>query len=373
MLAIAALAHAADRERDHELDDLPEPPSEIVRDPAPVVLPAIPVFDRPTALALAPADDAAVAGAEPAVRAAVDPHVRDVSVVMLNACSREITARRYDEAITACRAAIELWRGNHLAWYGLASAHLARRAWQAAEDAIAHAVALRPDRAMYQMYDGIARYEAATEAATETATEHAPDSVRPAIGPLLRAIRREPALWRAHYYLGRIYRDRDDARAAAAEFTAAIAANPGRRDCYVALSELYRRRGHPDAALAVALRGTEHVRSTDAADLWFEAALAYDAQRLAAPAIAAYGQVLALRPRDDNARLQRGQLQALRGELADARADLELVIASSEPELAAVRALAHQLLDQIAAWEHLPRSVVAQVARRLVLPQRTQP
>ena len=370
VVAVCAIAIPA-RADDRVPDDLPEPPAEIVRDPPPVALPAIPAFERPVAVAPQLAADGA--GGGPVMRAAVALGVRDVSVTMLNTCNRAITAQRYSEAITACRGATDLWSGNHLAWYGSASAHLARGEWQAAAAAIARAVALRPDRAMYQMYDGIARYEAATEAASGRAADPGRPAIDAARDALLRAVGREPGLWRAHYYLGRLYRDRDDVRSAAAEFALAITANPGRRDGYVALSELYRSQGVPDPALAVALRGTEHVRPTDAADLWFEAALAHGAAGHDGPAIAALGKVLELRPRDGDARLQRGRLHALRGDHAAARADLEAVIASSEPELAAVRTVAQRLLQQVDAEQHAPRSLAAQRVKQLVVPKRTEP
>jgi len=310
----------------------------------------------------------------PPLRKHVEPQIRDVSIVLLNACNKAVAAHKYDDAITECRAAAGMWEGNHLAWYGLASAELMRSRWSDAQVAIARAVALRPDLAMYQLYDGMARYELAIQtarAAAARAQRRRPDEVvlDPAQLPLddardalRRAVRLAPALWRGHYYLGRLYRDRDDAGRAAEQFTAAIAANPSYRPAYVALGELYRRWGFLDQALAVALRGTEHVRPLDAADLWIEAGLTYDARHLDDLAIAAFGKALDLRPRDASARFGRGQILLRKGNFADARRDLEDVIQSRDPQLATAQPIAQQLLHRIAWHEQLappppPRSL----------------
>src|SRR6185369_9186576 len=98
--------------------------------------------------------------------------------------------------------------------------------WRDARTAIARAVALRPDQAMYQLYDGMARYEVevqARDAQTRKANKRPEEvAVVPPAGTLddardalVRAAKLAPALWRAHYYLGRIYRELDDARRAA--------------------------------------------------------------------------------------------------------------------------------------------------------------
>jgi len=314
----------------------------------------------------------------PPMRKVIDEQARNVSVTLLNACNKAIAARRYNDALTECRAATGIWDGNHLAWYAWASAHLARSEWQAAAIAISRAVALRPDRAMYQLYDGIARYEAAVQQARDDAAhaqrkrpdEVALDPSRLALEPgrdaLRRAVRINPALWRGHYYLGRLYRDLEDARRAAEQFTAAIAANPSYHHSYIALCELYRRWGYLDQALAVALRGAERVRPTDVADLWFEVGLTQDARHLDDKALEAFGKVLDTRPRDANARFQRGQIYFRKGDFAAAQLDLEDVIQSSDPRLAAAQPIAQQLLHQMAVQDQLARQPRPRPAGRTV-------
>jgi tetratricopeptide (TPR) repeat protein len=351
--------------------------------------PATPVTLQTAAATAAAIEPEVTLATAPPLRKVVDEQARNISIALLNACNKAIAARRYADAITQCRAATGAWNDNHLAWYAWASAHLARNEWQAAQTAIARAVAQRPDRAMYQLYDGIARYEAAIQKAREDRAHelHKPPedvtldpsrlSLDPARDALLRAVRIAPDLWRAHYYLGRLYRDLEDARHAAERFTRAIAAHPGYRLGYIALTELYRRWGYLDQSLAVALRGAAHVRATEAADLWFEIGLTYDAKHLEDKAIAAFGKVLDTRPRDLNARFQRGQIYVRRGDFADARLDLEEVVTSTDPQLAAVQPIAQQLLRQMAVQDQLasqPRPRPAgRAVKRFVIPKPITP
>jgi tetratricopeptide (TPR) repeat protein len=342
-----------------EPDDLPPPQLEVVERAAAVELPAIPALQsRPGEPGRPVRRDAVITAVVtvPPLRKAVDEELRDLSVRHLNACNQAIAARRFDAAIAACQAAIAAWDGNHLAWYARASAHLAQGAWRDALTAIEHAVTLRPDLAMYQLYHGIALYETAhlhagkrrDEVASGDAVATARLRLATANGALLRAATLEPALWRAHYYLGRIYRELDETRRAADQLTQAIQRHPGHRASYVALSELYRRERHVEQALAVATLGTQHVPAADAGDLWFEIALAYAEKPVDDDAIVALGRAIAATPSDANPKLVRGWLYARKGDLAHARRDLDEAARSTDPKAATARQLAQQLLAQLA-------------------------
>jgi tetratricopeptide (TPR) repeat protein len=297
------------------------------------------------------------------LRAIIDTDVRNASVQRLNACNRALAARQYDVAITECRAATHAWADNHLAWYGWASAHLAKGEWREAQAAIARAVTLRPDQGMYQLYDGIARYEVERLRAREDqarATRKRPEEVTlaPPIGTLdaaraamLRAIRLAPELWRARYYLGRIYRDLDDARRAAEQLTQAIALSPKYGPAYVELAELYRRWGYLDHSIAVATLGAVHA-TTDPAELWFQLAMAHDARHADDQAIAALGKAIAFRPDDASSLLQRGQIYLRKGDAASAKRDLERVTRSADPQTGTARRVATRLLEQLSSRTH---------------------
>lgn len=249
-----------------ELDDLPPPQLEVEKHPAQVEVPAVPAFETSAAGRATSASNRLEidldVDARPAVRRFVDDTTLDASVAHLNACIRANAARQHEAAIPSCRAATEVWPDNHLAWYAWASAHLARQEWSEAKTAVERAVALRPDRAMYQLYHGIALYEVARRRVRDLPLQL--DAARDA---LATAIKLEPALWRAHYYLGRIHRDLGDARRAAQQFSETIRLHPGYRFAYIALTELYRAHGHIDQARAVAILGATHVAAAEATEL----------------------------------------------------------------------------------------------------------
>jgi predicted Zn-dependent protease len=278
----------------------------------------------------------------------------------LNACNKAFAARQYDTAVTECRAATQIWPGNHLAWYVGGSAHMAKNEWNEARADTEAAVTKRPDQAMYQLYYGIALYEAERARVRDdlAAREHKkPDEVElnPALlkldaarDALLRAVKLGPALWRAHFYLGRVFRDLDDARHAAEQLAFTIATHPAYRFGYLALGELERQWGYNDDAIAIALLGTKNVPADEAGELWFDAGMAYDANRADDPAIDAFGKAIAAKPDDASAKLARGQIYFRKGDYANAKRDLDEVMASGDAKIAAMRPLAAQMLAQIA-------------------------
>ncbi len=294
------------------------------------------------------------------LRKVISSKLRADSMTQLGDCHRAATAGDFPAAIRACRTATATWEGNHLAWYTLASAHMALGQWPEARATVARSVALRPDLAMYQLYHGVAIYEeelqavAATAAATGAAAGKArPELTSPALvaarDALRRAAKLNPALWRAHFYLSRVYRDLDEPRRAAEQLAATIQAHPSYRYAYLSLVELLRRWGYLDSALAFAQLGAQRVTAAEAADLWIEVGILCEQRKVDDQAREAYDKALAARPGDARAQLQRGQLRLRTGDLAGAKADLEAALASSDPQLVANRAYVKELLARIAA------------------------
>jgi len=307
-----------------------------------------------------PIDPEVAVVTRPPPRKPVADKTRVSSISHLTTCTKAFAARQYDAAIPECETATKIWDGNHLAWYTWASSHMARGEWPQARDAVEHAVKLRPDQGMYQLYHGISLYEAELQQAREDQARKenrkpAEVAINPALlkldaarEALVRAAKLAPELWRAHYYLGRVYRDRDDARHAAEQFEQTIRTHPSYRFGYVALIELYRRWDYVDQALAVALAGTANVPAAEASELWFEVGMAYDARHADDKAIEAFGKAIAASPGDAGSKFQRGQIYFRKGDFAAARADLEAVVASSDPRIAGTKPVARQLLGQIA-------------------------
>jgi tetratricopeptide (TPR) repeat protein len=278
---------------------------------------------------------------QPVMRPLVTVPVVNASVDHVNAAIRLLDAGRHDAGIAECKAAIAAWSGNHLAWYAMATGYLAKRAWRDARDAAEHATALRPDRAMYQLYLGMARYELEVERPHDGADLEL-DAAHDA---LAEAAALGPTLWRAHYYLGRIHRDRDELREAAEEFTQAIALHPKFAAGYVALSELYLGWDYADQALAVARAGVGLLPADP--ELWYELGMAYDARRDDGAALDAFGKALAVHPGDARFLFQRGQVYLRTRERSAARRDLEAVVASRDPHAAELRPMAVELLSRL--------------------------
>jgi tetratricopeptide (TPR) repeat protein len=344
-----------------EPDDLPGPPLEVVPGAANIKLPAVPdlvrTSDARSTPAPSPASVAVVTQAPQ--RKIVTLHARNLSVESLNTCNDAIAARRYKAALGACRSAIAAWEGNHLAWYGAGNAHMARDEWTLAAAALERAVTLRPDVAMYQMTYGIALYEAEiARARQERARKERKESddggstdptllrLDAARAALVRAITIAPNLWRAHSYLGYLYRDLRDPRAAAEELSVALKANPGDRASYVALAELYRRTGFHTEALAVAVVGVANIPRSP--ELWFEVAMSYEALNDEDKAIDALTRGLAVAPESVILKVQRGRLYAIRHRAQLARRDLESVASNVDPAVAPAKQLAELLLAHLA-------------------------
>jgi tetratricopeptide (TPR) repeat protein len=354
---------------DVEPDDLPGPPLEEGTGTPAVRLPAIPDF--PSAPGRAPAASAPVTVVTHAPeRRIVTLTARNLSIDALNRCNDAITQKRFAAAIAACRSSIAAWQGNHLAWYAAANAHVARDEWKEGAASLAHAVALRPDIAMYQMMYGIALYEAEVErfrqermhraagkpgedgeasegadAAGDAPVLHL-DAARAA---LVRAATIAPTLWRTHSYLGLVYRDLRDPRAAAEELTAALRGNPLDRPSYVALTELYRRAGFTQQALAVAGIGVTNIPGS--AELWFEVAMSYEALRDGDRAIEALTRGLAVSPESMILKLQRGRLHVARHHNDLARRDLEPLKRLTDPRWAPIKEAAALFLSRLGGGE----------------------
>lgn len=272
----------------------------------------------------------------PAVAAEVEPRARAQSVAELNACSAAIGARKLDDAAARCTRALQLWPGNHLAWYSLGIGASARGDWAGAKTAYENALKLRPDSAQYQMVTGVALYETGA-ASYDAAREH-----------LRTAVAIEPAMWRAHYYLGRALRGLGRVRAAADELGRTIALNPAEPGPYIALAELYRKWDYVDESIAVATQGTKVVSGAGAADVWLEVGLGYDDKRQDQLASEAFAHALDLVPANYKARFQRGQSLYRLKDYAKARAELEEVMKSAPASESFVRQQAQAMLLAIA-------------------------
>src|SRR5690606_9190024 len=111
------------------------------------------------------------------------------------------TARQHFEDAT------RVYPDNHAAWYYLGQTARQQNEWEKAAEAFAEAVKIRKDDPMYQMFLGIALYQANKHSLAEAYLE--------------KAVELEPSLYRAHWFLGSIYADSDRPEEAAQMWTRA--------------------------------------------------------------------------------------------------------------------------------------------------------
>jgi tetratricopeptide (TPR) repeat protein len=263
---------------------------------------------------------------------------RNESVKAANEAAKAYGQSQWETAIERFQKAVEKWRDNYTAWYGLAGAYSKKGDWKSAADAAQNAVQLAPEIPMHQLVYGVALYERARQVAREAEAvkmQKKPDEVTPDLSTvsfekplqhLQEAVKLNPDLWRAHYYLGRIYRDTGKVKEAAEELTKALQSAPPISAPWVALADLYLSWDYTDQALAVALQGTAASilpDASEAGDVWYQVGRAYDDKALHDKAIEAYSKALELRRELNIAKFQRGQAYFKKGDYTSAKRDLE--------------------------------------------------
>jgi tetratricopeptide (TPR) repeat protein len=263
---------------------------------------------------------------------------RNDSVKASNEGTKAYGQKQFDTAIERYQKAIERWRDNHTAWYGLAGSHIGKKDWKGASDAAGNAVQIAPEVAMYQMVYGYTLYEKAVQNAKEAQAPSQgkkPDEITPDLSSvnfekplqhLQEALKLNNELWRAHYYLGRIYRDTGKVKEAAEEFTKALQGVPPEAAPWIALADLYRAWDYTDQALGVATQGTAGNILPDpneAGEVWYVVGMSYDDKSLHEKAIEAYSKALELRRDLHKAKFQRGQAYFKKGDYTAAKRDLE--------------------------------------------------
>jgi hypothetical protein len=293
--------------------------------------------------------------------APIDPAKQQQSLRQSNDGARALGRSDWDAAVREYKASVTTWPENHVAWYYLAYAHTRRQAWREAVTAVANSTRLAPDGAMYRMMHGLCLYEAAVQparAAQAAAQGRKPEEITPdlrsvnqdaALAQLVLATHLDDGLWRAHYYRGRIYRDRGDVRMAAEFFTKAVRSAPPQAAPYVALAELYRRWDYLDEAIEIARLGVASLATPiERGDMLYILGSAHEDKREDAAAVEAFTQALEARPDLTVALFMRGQVFWRMKKLAAAKADLEAFVALPGVD-GFTRARAQRLLLDLAA------------------------
>lgn len=292
---------------------------------------------------------------------------RNDSIRILRDCVKGYGQKQFETAIAECQRAVEKWSDNHSAWYTLGGAYAQKKDWTHAVDAMSHAVQIVPEQAMYQLQYGRFLYEKAVQGAREAEAgreNKKPEEVDPDLTSvsfekplqhLQEAVKLNNDLWRAHYYIGRIYRDTGKSKEAADELTRALAAAPTEWGPWVALAELYRRWDYTDQAIQVAEAGTAAVPGTnDRSEIWFEVGMGYDDKHLNDQAIAAFTKALESRRDNHKAKFQRGQAYYRKGSYDEAKRDLEEFGKTGGASVQFEKQQASKMLVDIAAKSVVP-------------------
>jgi tetratricopeptide (TPR) repeat protein len=280
----------------------------------------------------------------------------------LNAGNKANGAKQFETAIAEYQKAVDRYHDNHLAWYGMGAAEAGKGDWSKAADAFSTAVQLNDKEPMYQMWYGISLYEKAVQTAREDQAKKEgkkPEEIKPDLSAvnfekseqhLQEAIKLNADMWRAHFYLGRIYRGQDKPKDAANEFTAAIKANPRESGPYIALGELYRKWDYTDEAIKIAMQGTTNVPgSNEVSDIWFVLGMGYDDKKDEDKAIEAFDKAIETKKDNHAAKFQRGQAYFRKGDFVHAKRDLEEFSKSGGASLEFAKQQASKMLMDIAA------------------------
>jgi tetratricopeptide (TPR) repeat protein len=294
---------------------------------------------------------------------------RNESIRAANEGAKAYGQKQYETAVASYKKATEKWSDNHLAWYGLGGSYAGRKDWAHAADAMSHAVQLIPDQAMYQLSYGKYLYEKAMQGAREDQARREnkkPEEVTPdltnvnfekALQHLREATKLNGDLWRAHYFIGRIYRDTGKSKEAADELTKALMGGPTEPEPWVALAELYHHWDYTDQAIQIAELGTTVVPATnDKSDIWYEVGMGYDDKRLDDKAIDAFSKSLEAKKDNHKAKFQRGQAYFHKGDYTNAKRDLEEFSKTGGASVEFAKQQASKMLIDIAAKSVTPGS-----------------
>ncbi len=281
---------------------------------------------------------------------------------LLNEGNKALGQKQFDTAITSYQHSIEKWTDNHLAHYGMGLAYAGRGDWDKAADSLSNAVRIAPEQPMYQMWTGVSLYEKAVKQARDDQARKEnkkPEEIKVDLSAvsfekaqqhLQEAVKLNKDMWRAHYYLGRIYREQDKPKEAASEFSAAIQSNPRESGPYVAVGELYRKWDYTDEAIKVTSQGAANVPgSNEVSDIWYVLGMAYNDKSNFDKAIEAFDKSLESKRDNHKAKFQRGQAYFQKGDFVHAKRDLEDFSKSGGASLDFAKQQAQKMLMDIAA------------------------
>jgi len=248
--------------------------------------------------------------------------------------------KQWEMALGEYEKAIQAYHDNHLAWFGKGVTYYEKKEYGKAAEALQVAVQLAPDSPVYQLVYGVDLYEKTLDDARKLgATKQGikPEDVTintaslsydEALNHLREASRLNGDMWRAHLFLGKIYRDTERPKEAAEEFTKTLSTNPRESTAYVALAELYLKWDYADKAIKVGQQGVANVCPTgdvcaESSDVWYVLGMGYDDKRQDKEAIDAFTKAIEAKRDNHKAKFQRGVAYNRSGDTIGAKKDLD--------------------------------------------------
>ncbi len=257
---------------------------------------------------------------------------KNASIEASNEGVEAFNNQSWETAIKHFKEAVKLYPANHEAWYSLGQVYGKKDDWDKAAKALSEAVKHGSNDAMYHLWLGVARYELERMAVDEGQKPN----YDPAETALEKAAELNNDLYRAHWYLGRVYRDTNRPKLAAEAWTRACMLNPYFGKPFVRLGELYLRWDKVSEAVQVLSQGKQFVVDDgDLTNIYYYLGMAYDVEARANPgkgksrwdaSIEAYSQAIDHRGDNDQARFQRGLAYIQKGDRSKGQTDLDLYI-----------------------------------------------
>ena len=235
---------------------------------------------------------------------------RQASIKHMNAGIEAANTQSFATSERELEQAMTIDPENHFAAYTLGQVYIKEEKWDKAVAALLAAINISDGDPMYHYHLGHAYLELGKL-----------ELARPDVE---RALALNGRLFKAHYFLGRLHAIQDRPKDAAKAWTESCRLNPGFGKPFLELGKLYYSWDYMQEAVSVLLQGAQNARDLDdRSDLYYQLGMAYDALAQNGKAIAAYESSLAEKRDNLDARLQLGFAYAVKGDKAKARGFLE--------------------------------------------------
>ena len=260
------------------------------------------------------------------------------SLEKMNEAMKKVEGQQFKEAEKLLEESAALSPDNHKASYNLGMVRDRLNEPEKAAEAFEEAVNGSGDDAMYRYHLGASLFAAKK---FPEAKDH-----------LEKAVALNDRLYKAHYKLGRVYNALDMPQQAAEAWTTSAKLAPSFGKSFYQLGRLYTVWDFLDEAVSVFQQGVINVKDgDDLTNLHYGLGLAYERQGVWDKAIEAYTSSLSVRKTTLDALRQRGFAYAAKGDIENAKKDLQSFIDQGGGGDATQLQIANERLFKISALQ----------------------